>query len=163
MAIGTHTRNHLFHRGISAYLLQHSLWLTQHTILVAIRPIYRYQLWRLLPLNQILQPNVWCCEIKWCYKGQILVVPLRKRPYSHIGCWKEFKGGMSTDAVEGAPSHLEATPILSPSMPTLYVLSKPILDPNDPSYALSPKSHDDPRNPLRQPKHRSHEDQKDDQ
>ena len=92
---------------------------------------------------------------------------LRKRPYSHVGHWEEFKDGMSSDAIEGEPSHLEATPVLSPSMPTLDVLiepiSQPILDPDDPSYALSPKSHDDPRNPLRQPKHRSHEDCKDDQ
>ena len=45
---------------------------------------------------------------------------------------------MSSDAVEGEPSHLEATPILSPSMPTLDVLfepiSQPILDPDDLSY-----------------------------
>ena len=74
---------------------------------------------------------------------------------------------MTSNAIEGEPSHLEATPILSPSMPTLDVLSEPIfqpiVDPDDPSYALSPKSHDDPRNPLRQPKYRSHEDHKDDQ
>jgi hypothetical protein len=60
---------------------------------------------------------------------------------------------MSSDAIQGEPSHLEATPILSPSMPTLDVLSKPIsqpiLDPDDRSYALSSKSHDNPRNPLR--------------
>ena len=84
-----------------------------------------------------------------------------------MGYWEEFKDGMSSDAIEGEPSHLEATPILSPSMPTLDVLfepiSQPILDPDDPSYALSPKSHDDPRNPLRQPKYRNHEDHKDDQ
>ena len=74
---------------------------------------------------------------------------------------------MSSDAIEGEPSHLEANPIFSPSIATLDVLfepiSQPILDPNDPSYALSPKSHDDPRNPLRQPKNRNHEDHKDDQ
>jgi hypothetical protein len=70
---------------------------------------------------------------------------------------------MSIDAIEGEPSHLRAIPILSPSMPTLDVLSQPILNPDDPFYTLSPKSHDDPRNLLRQPKHRSHEDQKDDQ
>ena len=72
---------------------------------------------------------------------------------------------MSSDAIEGEPSHLEAIPILSPSMPTLDVptepFSKPILDPDDPSYAL--KSHDDPRNPLKHPKQRSHEDHKKDQ
>ena len=89
----------------------------------------------------------------------------RKRPYFHIGHWEDFKDGMSSDAIEGEPSHLEATPILSPSMPTLDVLfepiSQPILGPDDPSFALSPKSHDDPRNPLRQPKHRIHEDHKD--
>jgi len=92
---------------------------------------------------------------------------LRKCPYSHIGHWKEFKDGISSNAIEGELSHLEAIPILSPSMSTLDVSSKPIfqpiLDPDDPSYALSPKSHDDPRNPLRQPKHRNHEGHKDDQ
>jgi len=62
----------------------------------------------------------------------------------------------------GEPRHSEAIPILSPSMPTLDVLSKPILDPDDPSYALSPKFHDIPRNLLRHPKHRSHESHKDD-
>jgi hypothetical protein len=93
--------------------------------------------------------------------------PLRKRPYSHIGHWKEFKDGMSSEPIEGEPSHLEAIPIFSPSIPTLDVLSEPIsqpiLDPNDPSYALSLKFHDDPRNPLRQPEYRSHEGHKDDQ
>ena len=48
---------------------------------------------------------------------------------------------MSSEPIEGEPSHLEATPILSLSMPTLDVLSEPIfqpiLDPDDPSYALS--------------------------
>ena len=84
-----------------------------------------------------------------------------------MGHWEEFKDGMSSDVIEGEPSHLEANPIFSPSIPTLDVLfepiSQPILDPNDPSYALYPKSHDDSRNPLRQSKHRSHEDRKDDQ
>jgi hypothetical protein len=82
----------------------------------------------------------------------------RKCPYSHIGHWEEFKDGMSSDTI-GELSHLEAIPILSPSMPTLNVLSgpisQPILDPDDSSYALSPKSHDDPRNRLRQLKHRN--------
>ena len=74
---------------------------------------------------------------------------------------------MSSDAIEGEPSHLEASTILSPSMPTLDDLfepiSQPILDPDNPSYALSPKFHDDPRNLLRQPKYRNHADCKDDQ
>jgi hypothetical protein len=74
---------------------------------------------------------------------------------------------MYSNAIEGEPSHLEANPIFSTSMPTLDVLSEPIsqpiLDSDDLSYALSPKSHDTPRNPLRHPKHRSHEDHKDDQ
>jgi hypothetical protein len=74
---------------------------------------------------------------------------------------------MSSDAMEGEPSPLEDTSIITPSMPTLNVLSKPIfqpiLDPNDSSCGLSPNPHDDPRNPLRQPKHKSHEDHKDDQ
>jgi hypothetical protein len=69
---------------------------------------------------------------------------------------------MSSDAIEGDPSHLEANPIFFPSIPTLDVLSKPILDPDDPSNILSPKSHDNHRNPLRHPKHRSHEDNKED-
>ena len=55
---------------------------------------------------------------------------------------------MTSDAIEGEPSHLEANPIFSPSMPTTNIsfepISKPILDPDDPSYALSPESHDDP-------------------
>ena len=80
-----------------------------------------------------------------------------------MGHWEEFEAGMSSDAIEGQPSHLEATPILSPSMPTLDVLSKPISEPTLDPNALSPKSHDDPRNTLRQPKYRSHEDHKDDQ
>ena len=50
---------------------------------------------------------------------------------------------MSSEPIEGEPSHLEATPILSLSMPTLDVFSKPILDPNDSSYALFPETHDD--------------------
>jgi hypothetical protein len=73
---------------------------------------------------------------------------------------------MSSDAIEGELSHLEANPIFSLSMPTLDDLSEPIfqpiLDPNDLSYALFPKSHDDPKNPLRNPKHRSYKDHKDD-
>jgi hypothetical protein len=76
----------------------------------------------------------------------------RKPPYLHVGHREEFEDGMSSELVEGEPSHLEAIPILSSSMPTFDVLSepisKPILDPDDPSYILSPKSHDDPRNPL---------------
>ena len=70
---------------------------------------------------------------------------------------------MSSEPIEGEPSHLEAIPIFSPSMPTLDVSFKPILDPDDSSYALSPETHDDPRNPLRQPKHRSLEGHKEDQ
>jgi hypothetical protein len=73
---------------------------------------------------------------------------------------------MSSDALEGGTSHLEANFIFSPSMPTLDVLSepisKPIIDLGDRSYTLSPKSNDDPRNPLRHPKHRNHKDYKDD-
>ena len=58
---------------------------------------------------------------------------------------------MSSDAIEGEPSHLKAIPILSPSMSTLDVssepISQPILDPDDSPYDLSPKSHGDPKNP----------------
>ena len=66
---------------------------------------------------------------------------LKKRPYSHMGHWEEFKDGISSNAIEGELSHLEAIPILSRSMSTLDVsfepTFQPILDPNDPSYALS--------------------------
>ena len=66
---------------------------------------------------------------------------LRKCPYSHIGHWEEFKDGILSNAIEGELSHLEAIPILFPSMSTLDVLSKPIFqpipDPDDLSYALS--------------------------
>ena len=90
---------------------------------------------------------------------------LKKHPYSHMGHWEEFKDGMSSDAIEGEPSYLEANPIFS-SMPILDVSSEPIFQPildlDDPSYALSPQSHNDPRNPLRQPKHRNHEGHKED-
>ena len=88
---------------------------------------------------------------------------LRKRPYSHVGHWKEIKDVISSEPIEGEPSHLEAIPIFSPSMSTLDVSFKPILDLDDPSYALFPNSHDDPRNPLRHPRHRSHEENKDNQ
>ena len=84
---------------------------------------------------------------------------LRKRPYSHIGYWEGLKGGMSSDAIEGELSHIEANPIFSPSMLATNISFEPILDPD----ALTPKSRGDPRNPLRHPKHRSHEDYKDDQ
>ena len=74
---------------------------------------------------------------------------------------------MSSDAIEGEPSHLEAIPFLSSSMPTLDVptepISKPILDLDNPSYALSTEFHDDPRNLLKHPKQRSHEDHKENQ
>ena len=88
---------------------------------------------------------------------------LRKRPYSHVRHWEEFKDGMSSEPIEGEPSHLEAIPILSPSMPTLDVSFKPILDTSDSSYALFHETQDDPRNPPRHPKHRSHEGHKEDQ
>ena len=60
---------------------------------------------------------------------------------------------MSSDAIEGEPSHLETNAIFSPSMLTTDIssksISKPILDPDKSPDALSPKSRDDPRNPLR--------------
>jgi hypothetical protein len=37
------------------------------------------------------------------------------------GHLEKLKGGMSSDAIEGGPSHLEANPIFFPSMPTLDV------------------------------------------
>jgi hypothetical protein len=71
----------------------------------------------------------------------LLEESLRKCPYSHIGHQEEPKDGMSSDAVEGEPIHLEANPIFFPSMATLDVLFEPIfqhiLDPNESSYALS--------------------------
>jgi hypothetical protein len=48
---------------------------------------------------------------------------------------------MSSDTIEGEPSHLEVNHTFSPSMSTLDVLSEPIFQPipdsGDPSYALS--------------------------
>jgi hypothetical protein len=67
---------------------------------------------------------------------------LRKRPKSNSYEEHLEKLKVSSEPIEGEPSHLEAIPILSPSMPTLDVLSGSILDPDDPSYALSTKSHD---------------------
>ena len=72
---------------------------------------------------------------------------------------EKLKGGMSSEAIEGEPSHVEAIPIFSPSMPTTDISFEPILDPDDSHYAPFPESHDDPRNP----KHRNHEGSKDDQ
>ena len=58
-----------------------------------------------------------------------------------MGHWEEFKDGMSSDAIEGEPSYLEANPIFSSSMPTLDILSEsisqPILDLDDPSCSFS--------------------------
>jgi hypothetical protein len=92
---------------------------------------------------------------------------LRKRPYTHIGCWEEPKDGMSNDAIEGEQSHPEAIPIFSPSMLRLDDLFepifKPILDPNESPDALFLESHDDLRNQLRHPKHRNHQGSKEDQ
>ena len=76
---------------------------------------------------------------------------------------KEFNDVLSSELIEGEPSHLEAISIFFPSMPTLDVSFKPILDPDDSSYAFLPKTHDDPRYPPRHPKHWSHEGHKDDQ
>ena len=68
---------------------------------------------------------------------------------------------MSSDAIEGEPSHLEAILILSPSMPTLDIeyepISKPILNHYGLFYALSPKPPDGSRHPSRYPVHRNHQ------
>ena len=54
---------------------------------------------------------------------------LRKCPYSHIGHWDKFKDGISSNAIEGELSHLEAIPILSPSMSHLNPFFNPFLTP----------------------------------
>ena len=63
---------------------------------------------------------------------------------------------MSSEPIEGEPSHVEANAIFSPSVPTTDIsfepISKPIVDLDDSSYALSPETHDDPRNPKKTPK-----------
>ena len=73
---------------------------------------------------------------------------------------------MSSDVVEGEQSHLSATLILSPSMPTLDIeyepISKPILDHSSLYYALGPKPPDDSRDPSTYPVHRNHQDHKED-
>jgi len=82
------------------------------------------------------------------------------------GQLERLKDGISSDAIEGEQSHLEATVILSPSMPTLDIeykpMSKPILDQYGLFYALSPKPPDDSRNPSRYPMHRNHQDHMED-
>jgi hypothetical protein len=61
---------------------------------------------------------------------------LRKRPKSNSSRehLKKLKGGMSSDATEGEPSHLETNPIFFPSMLTTDIssesISKTILDPD---------------------------------
>jgi hypothetical protein len=62
VAIGTHKGNHLFYSGINTNLLQRMFQLTQPAFLVAIRSRYRNPLICWLLQDQILQPNVWCCE-----------------------------------------------------------------------------------------------------
>ena len=42
-----------------------------------------------------------------------------------MGHWKEFKDGMSSDAIEGELSYLEANPIFSPSMLTTDISFEP--------------------------------------
>jgi len=68
---------------------------------------------------------------------------------------------MSSDDIEGEQSHLEATLILSTSMPTLDIEYKPIFKPILDHYglfnALSPKQLDDSRDPSRYPMHRNHQ------
>jgi len=89
---------------------------------------------------------------------------LRKlfKPNLFEGLLERLKDGTSSDVIEGERSHLEATLILSPSMPTLDIeyepISKPILDHYGLFYALSPKTPDDSRNPSRYPMHRNHQD-----
>ena len=80
-----------------------------------------------------------------------------------MGHWEKPKDGMTSDAIEGEPSHVEANPIFSPSMPTTDISFEPILDLDESPDVLFPESHDDPRNLLRHPKHRSHEGHKEDQ
>jgi len=76
----------------------------------------------------------------------------RQLPFPPKRLLKEYKDGMSSDAIEGEPSHLGINSIFSPSMPIINDTSKPIfkpiLDANESSYVLSPRSHNDPRNPL---------------
>jgi hypothetical protein len=88
---------------------------------------------------------------------------LIKCPYSQ---WEEFEDGMSNDAIEGQPCHMEnliCYPIMFIDDTNSRPISKPIPVFEDPPYAHPFYSHDDPRNPLSQPNHRSHEDHKDDQ
>jgi hypothetical protein len=62
VAIGTHKGNHLFHSGINTNLLQRMFQLTQPPFLVAIRSKYLNPLMCWFLQDQIMQPNVWCCE-----------------------------------------------------------------------------------------------------
>jgi hypothetical protein len=74
VAIGTHKRNHLFHRGINNNLLQLLFQTTQPTFLVAIISRYRNPKNPSLPSNELLQPIVWCCKKIWCSKPHFLVM-----------------------------------------------------------------------------------------
>jgi len=82
------------------------------------------------------------------------------------GQLERLKDGMPSDDIEGERSHLEATLILSPYMPTLDIeyepISKPILDHYGLFYALSPKPPDDSRYPSRYPIHWNHQDHMED-
>jgi hypothetical protein len=62
VAIGTHKGNHIFYSGINTNLLQLMFQLTQPPFFVAIRSRYHNPLICWLLQDQILQPNVWCCE-----------------------------------------------------------------------------------------------------
>ena len=52
---------------------------------------------------------------------------------------------MSSDAIKGESSHLEANHIFSPSMLATDISFEPILIPDESPDALTPKSLDDPK------------------
>jgi hypothetical protein len=114
--------------------------------------------------------------------GRSLIFPLHKRPPSvdtlnphrkvslkkHLKEYLErLKDDILNDAIEGEQSHLEATHISSPSMPTLDTKTKLIFNTilvlYESSCALSLETHDDPSDPQRHPNHRIHQDHREEQ
>jgi hypothetical protein len=102
------------------------------------------------------------CSLSLLKKGS-----LRKlfKPNPFEGLLERLKDGTLSNVIERERSHLESTPIFSPSMPTLHIkfesISKPIIDPYD-SYPLSPETHDDPRNLPKNPNNRIYQDHEED-
>ena len=91
-------------------------------------------------------------------------VLLRKHLKEYLG---RLKDDILNDAIEGEQSHLEATHISSPSMPTqdtkIELIFNTILGLYESSCVLSLETHDDPRDPQSHPNPRNHQDHREEQ